>query len=184
MAKNPKLKELILYLARRMEEEQHVGRGRIKLAKLLWRSDFGAYWTLGEPITEATYQADQFGTSPVDEMLAIRDLQAEGRLTFHNEWDRQQIPVSIGKAPDLSLFSGEQIAFVDDQLERYRFVSARVMVDEAHEFPAWLEIWKNGEGKHKTVPLESVFWDVKGELEDWEHEAVHLLAGELGMLPT
>jgi Protein of unknown function (DUF4065) len=184
MAENRKLKELILYIAKRMEEDQHVGRGRIKLAKLLWRSDFGAYWSLGESITEATYQADQFGTSPTDEMLALRDLEGEGRLAFQNEWDRQQIPVAIGQPADLSLFSGEQIALVDDQLDRYRFVTAGAMVDEAHEFPAWIEIWQDGKGKHKPVQLESVFWGVKSELETWEHEAVHVLAGELGMLPT
>lgn len=181
MATPTKLRELILYLAKRMEEDQHVGRGRIKLAKLLWRSDFGAYWKFGEPITEAQYHADEYGPSPVQEMLTLRDLENQGRLELLNEWDLQQIPVAIGRPADLEVFTADQIAFVDEQLNKYRFVTAKVMVDEAHEFPGWVQVWRRGEGKHEPVPLESVFWDVHTELEDWEREQVNVLAGELGI---
>jgi hypothetical protein len=181
MGERTKLEELILYLAMRMEEDQHIGRGRIKLAKLLWRSDFGAFWKLGEPITETTYQADQFGPSPVDEMLALRDLQGQQRLELRNEWDRQQIPVAVGEAPRLELFSAAQISLVDEQLNRYRHVTGRGMVEEAHEFPGWQHAWRGGEGKHNPVPFESVFWDARTELEGWEQDMAIVLAEELGI---
>lgn len=87
-----RLQELILYIASKMEQDQHVGRGRIKLAKLLWRSDFAAFWKFGEPITETPYHADDYGPSPVDELLATRDLETQGRLEWRNDWDVQQIP--------------------------------------------------------------------------------------------
>jgi hypothetical protein len=169
---NTKLKELILYFAARMEDDHHVGRGRIKLAKLLWRSDFGAFWKLGEPITETQYHADEHGPSPVDELLAMRDLQAEGRLELLNEWDRQQIPVATpkGRAPRLELFTREQLAIVDDQLEQYRHVTSSAMVDEAHEFPGYKLAWRNGEGRREPVPYESIFWDDRSELHDWEEQ--------------
>jgi hypothetical protein len=178
MGKKTKLKELILYLSERMEEDQHVGRGRIKLAKLLWRSDFGAYWKFGEPITETKYQADQFGPSPVDELLAIRDLESEGRMEFRNEWDRQQIPISLAE-PDLAVFSAAQIALADDQLHRYQLVTGQVMVDEAHEFPGWQLAWRGGKGQNNPVPFESVFWDARAELEEWEQKEARILAGRL-----
>lgn len=176
-----KLRELILYLAKRMDEDQHVGRGRIKLAKLLWRSDFAAFWKLGEPITEARYQADEYGPSPVDELLALRDLVEQGRLELRNEWDRQQIPVAIGEPPRLGVFTAEQIALVDQQLSQYRYVTGKAMVDEAHEFPGYIHAWRDGQGKHEPVPFESVFWDDRTELENWEREQVRVLAGELGI---
>jgi hypothetical protein len=181
MGERTRLKELILYLAKRMEEDRHIGRGRIKLAKLLWRSDFGAYWTLGEPITETKYQADQFGPSPVDELLAIRDLQEDQRLELRNEWDRQQIPIAVGDPPHLEMFSAAQIAFVDEQLHQYQHVTGTAMVDEAHEFPGWRHAWNDGKGKHELVPFESVFWDARAELEGWEQEQARVLAGELGI---
>jgi Protein of unknown function (DUF4065) len=176
-----KLEELILYLAKRMEEDQHVGRGRIKLAKLLWRSDFGAFWKLGEPITETRYQADRFGPSPVDELLALRDLQGHDRLELLNEWDRQQIPTAIGEPPHLEVFSAAQIALVDEQLHQYQHVTGQAMVDEAHEFPGWIQAWKGGKGKHSPVPFESVFWEDRTELEPWEDEQAQILAEELGI---
>jgi hypothetical protein len=176
-----KLKELILYLARKMEEEQHVGRGRIKLAKLLWRSDFAAFWRFGSPITEAQYQADRLGPAPVDEMLALRDLEGVGRLELLNEWDQQQIPVAIGPPPNLDVFTAAQIALVDDQLGQYKLVTARTMVDEAHEFPGWISAWRNGEGKHSPIPFESVFWDSRIQLEPWEEDYATVLAAELGI---
>lgn len=179
-ADQPKLRELMLYVAARMEKDQHVGRGRIKLAKLLWRSDFAAFWKLGHPITETTYHADRLGPAPVGELLAARDLQAQGRLEWVNEWDRQQIPVAVGE-PDLDLFSAAQIALVDDQLERYRFVAGAVMVAEAHEFPGWLHAWRAGEGERSPIPFQSVFWDDRRTLETWEEEHALALAQELDL---
>jgi Protein of unknown function (DUF4065) len=180
----PKLKELILYIASKMEQDQHVGRGRIKLAKLLWRCDFAAYWKFGEPITESRYHADEHGTAPVDELLAARDLVAEGRLEWRNEWDRQQIPVLVGEPPHLDLFTAEQIALVDAQLEQYRYVTGHAMRDEAHDFPGWRHAWRNGEGMHAPVPFESVFWDDRETLEPWEVDHAHALAAEIGSPPS
>lgn len=175
-----KLRELILYIASKMEQDQHVGRGRIKLAKLLWRSDFAAFWKLGEPITETRYHADEHGPAPVGELLAIRDLEAEGRLELRNEWDRQQIPVSVGRPPDMGVFTGEQVALIDAQLEQYRYVTGRAMRDEAHDFPGYKQSWRDGEGMHAPVPFESVYWDDRSTLHDWEEEHALSLAKELG----
>lgn len=179
-ADQPKLMELMLYVAARMERDQHVGRGRIKLAKLLWRSDFAAFWKLGAPITESGYHADRLGPVPRGELLASRDLEAGGRLEWINEWDRQQIPVARDE-PDLSLFTAEQIALVDDQLDRYRLVSGAVMVAEAHEFPGWVYAWNGGRGDRAPIPFESVFWDDRSTLENWEEQHAAALAQDLGL---
>jgi hypothetical protein len=174
----PKLQELILYLASKMDEDQHVGRGRIKLAKLIWRCDFGAFWKLGEPITETTYVADEHGPAPVGELLATRDLEAAGRLEWHNEWDRQQIPVALD-TPHLDVFSAEQLELIHGQLDEYRYVTGAAMRAEAHEFPGWQQAWRDGAGQHAPVPFESVFWDARRELEDWEQGHAALLAKSL-----
>jgi hypothetical protein len=180
MSPQPKLQELMLYIATRMERDQHVGRGRIKLAKLLWRCDFAAFWKLGAPITETSYHADRLGPVPVGELVAALDLEADGRLQWANEWDRQQIPVPHDEAR-LSYFTAEQIALVDDQLERYRFVTGSAMVDEAHEFPGWKHAWRDGEGQRAPVPFESVFWDDRSSLETWEEEHALSLATDIGL---
>jgi hypothetical protein len=175
----PKLKELILYVAQRMEDDNHIGRGRIKLAKLLWRCDFGAYWKLGAPITEAHYHADELGPVPTEELLATRDLETEERFEWRNEWDYQQIPIALD-TPRLQVFSREQVAFIDEQLMRYRRVTGQQMVDEAHLFPGWLHAWEGHEGERRPVPLESVFWDDRTTLHDWEEEHALSLSQRLG----
>lgn len=176
-----RLQELIVYLAAKMERDAHVGRGRIKLAKLLWRCDFAAYWKFGEPITETTYHADKHGPAPVGELLATRDLEVQGRLEWRNDWDRQQIPVATGRPADLSLFTAEQIALIDDQLEQYRYVTGSTMCDEAHEFPGYKQAWRGGEGDGDPVPFGSVFWDDRTELHNWEQEHARSLAQDLGL---
>lgn len=173
-----RLQELILYIASKMEQDQHVGRGRIKLAKLLWRSDFAAFWKFGEPITETPYHADDYGPSPVDELLATRDLEAQGRLEWRNDWDVQQIPIAVD-TPRLGVFTAEQLALVNDQLDEYRHVTSRAMVDEAHDFPGYIHAWRGGEGMHAPVPFESVFWDNRDELEPWEEAHAADLAHEI-----
>ena len=175
----PRLKELILYVAQRMEDDKHLGRGRIKLAKLLWRCDFGAYWRLGEPLTEASYHADRLGPVPTEELLATRELIAEERFEWRNEWDYQQIPVALD-TPRLQLFSREQVAFADEQLGEYRQVTGQQMVDEAHLFPGWLHAYRGHEDERLPVPLQSVFWDDRTNLHDWEQEHALALSQRLG----
>src|SRR2546423_1634179 len=74
-----KLRELILHIAKRMEKDQHAGQGRIKLAKLLWLSDFEAYRRFGRSITGARYVADELGPySFREERLFMRDRERLG----------------------------------------------------------------------------------------------------------
>jgi hypothetical protein len=131
-----KLKELILYLAARMENDEHAGEGRIKLAKLLWLSDFEAYRRFGRSITGTRYIADELGPAPVDEMLALRDLEGSGYLVLEPGYDRQRLPRAKRPA-NTSLFDPSELAVVDELLDRYRAWTGKQLVDLAHEFPGW-----------------------------------------------
>lgn len=172
-----KFQELILYIAKRMEEDNHAGRGRIKLAKLMWRSDFAAFWKLGEPITGATYHADKLGPSPRDELLMTRDLEVAGDFRWENDWDRQELPIAMRSA-DVGVFKPEELELIDSQLDKYRFVTSKAMVDEAHTFAGWKHAWNAG--RHEPIPYASVFWDDRRELETWEEEYALSLASTLG----
>lgn len=169
--------ELILYLAQRMERDAHVGRGRIKLAKLLFFIDFEAYARFTRPVSGSGYHADKLGPAPSDELTATRDLQADGRFEWRHEWDRQELPVALDE-PVLDVFSPRERALIDEMLERYRRVSSKRMVDEAHEFSGWVHAWNGGEGKGTSIPYESIFWDGAREVaEPWENEYARQLVG-------
>jgi Protein of unknown function (DUF4065) len=173
-----KLEELILYLSKRMEEDHHAGRGRIKLAKLLYRIDFEAFARWGKPVTEATYHADELGPAPVEELLATRDLEASGQLEWRTEWDKEKLPVA--RSANVEIFAHHERALIDETLDHYRLISAREMVQQAHRFPGWLVAWRDGSGEGEPVPFESIFWDPSRPpgtaAEPWENEHARALA--------
>src|SRR4051794_40938620 len=129
-ADDTKLRELILYIASRMEQDDHAGQGRIKLAKLLWLSDFEAYRRFGESITGARYVADKLGPAPVDELLAIRDLEGSGYLEMEPGYDKQKLPRARRPA-DTAVFSERELAVVDELLDKYRAWTGQQLVDLA-----------------------------------------------------
>jgi hypothetical protein len=68
---------------------------------------------------------------------------------------------------------------VNDQLDQYRHVTGQTMEDEAHAFPGWKHAWQGGKGNREPVPFESVFWDDRKALQDWEEEHALSLAHDL-----
>ena len=173
----PRLKELILYVAAKMASDHHAGAGRIKLAKLLWRIDFTAFWKLGKPITEAHYWADQLGPAPQEELMATRDLQTRGRFEWEQDWDRRWNPVVLDPAR-MDAFSEEEMTIIDRVIDEFRSASGKQMVDEAHEFPGWVHAWRDGKGARTPIPYESVFWGRRGELSEAEERHAAELAVE------
>jgi uncharacterized phage-associated protein len=166
----------MLYIAAKMLRDHHAGIGRIKLAKLLWRIDFTAYWRLGHPITEATYQADELGPAPVEELLAARDLEGAGRFRWEQDWDRQRRPV-VEDEPRMELFDEDERALIDSVIDQFRNTSGRAMVEDAHAFPGWVHAWRGGAGEGTPIPYESIFWDRRREVRP--DEAAH--AAELAV---
>jgi hypothetical protein len=146
-----KLRELILYIAERMEKDQHAGQGRIKLAKLLWLSDFQAYLELGHSITGTRYVADELGPAPVDELLAVRDLEGSGRLTLDPGYRRQRLPRAQRPA-DTAIFGSDELAIVNELLDRFRCWTGKELVDLAHEHPGYKLVHPDEE-----VPYDSAF---------------------------
>jgi uncharacterized phage-associated protein len=176
-----RLEELILYVAAKMERDHHAGVGRIKLAKLLWRIDFTAYWQLERPITEATYEADRLGPAPTQELLATRDLEAGGRFEWVREWDAQWTPVARDE-PNMDLFSVEERKLIDRVIDQFRNTSGSQMVEAAHQFPGWIHAWRRGEGKGQPVPYESIFWARRTEVTPEEDAHAAALAVEFAHL--
>jgi hypothetical protein len=143
-AETRKLRELILYIADRMERDDHAGQGRIKLAKLLWLSDFEAFRRFGKSITGARYVADELGPAPVDELLALRDLEGSGALVQEAGYDRQKLP-RAQRPSDTTEFTEGELAVVNEMLDRYRAWTGSQLVDLAHEFPGYKIAKRGGE---------------------------------------
>jgi hypothetical protein len=149
-----KLKELILYVAQQCADKHNFGS--TTLYKILYFSDHFAYGKFGEPITGAEYMKEKHGIIPRRVLPATQELEREGRLAI------REIPLK-GKrlpfkkpvavvAPDLTLFTSEQIALVDNVIERFRRMSTKQVRKYAHESA----VFHSFELK-ETIPYETIF---------------------------
>jgi hypothetical protein len=132
-----KLRELILFVAARSEDDLNFGS--IKLNKLLFFADFLAYVKLGKAITNHPYMRLPNGPAPkrmkpileqliTDKSLAIQERNRYGRT--------QKVPISLRDA-DLTLFSSEEIAIVTEVLDGMRRKNAKGIGTLSHRFEGW-----------------------------------------------
>lgn len=132
------MRELVLYIARSEEEDEHFGP--VKLAKLLCFIDFDAFFELGTPVTGATYQKLPQGPAP-KEFLAIRDeLVRDGHAAEEaHRWPngRTSHRLKALRDPDPSAFSSGELRLIDGVINRCWFMSAQRISDVSHEMAGW-----------------------------------------------
>jgi hypothetical protein len=147
-----KFRELIVYIARRLGPEAALGR--VKLAKLLMQSDFGAYERFGQPITGATYEKWEHGHLPREMLLAQRDLEADGSIASEtvDYFGKQLNQIAARRDPDLSGFSEDELGVIESAILQYGSESAAYLSDLSHLEVGWrLAEWK------EEIPYQTVF---------------------------
>lgn len=150
--KGEKFRELIVYIAKRLDPSAALGR--VKLAKLLMQSDFGAYERFGDSITGATYEKWEQGHLPRELLLAQRDLEAEGAISTETVeyFGKRLKQVTAHRDPDMSLFSEDEIAVIERALRAFGHESATYLSKLSHEELGWrLADWK------EPIPYNTVF---------------------------
>jgi len=112
-----KMKELILYLASRSEQDPRFSS--TKLNKLLFYCDFLAYRRWGRSITGHPYWKLQFGPAPKAMLPILRQMQQEGACdeVRRDYYGREQRRVEGRRAPEVSVFSPEELGLVDQIVE-------------------------------------------------------------------
>jgi Protein of unknown function (DUF4065) len=152
-----KFNELIVYIATRLGPEAALGR--VKLAKLLMQSDFGAYERRGQPITGATYEKWEHGHLPRELLLAQRDLEAREDIATEavDYYGKKLTRISARRDPDLSGFSDEDLADIERAILRFGHESATYLSELSH-----LEVgWRLAEMK-EAIPYNTVFLGTGG----------------------
>jgi|SRR5271154_3173724 len=147
-----KFNELIVYIAKRLGPEASLGR--VKLAKLLMQSDFGAYERRGTSITGATYEKWEHGHLPQQMLLAQRDLEAGGDIATEtvDYYGKKLQRIAAMRDPDLSGFSEDDLADIERAIRRFSHESASYLSELSH-----LEVgWRLAEIK-EVIPYNTVF---------------------------
>jgi len=161
-----KFKELILYVAKKSEQDPKYGAG--KLAKLLYFIDFGAYGVLGEAISGARYHLIARGPAPKalvpirNEMLRRGDIDIE-RIPLGGPYKDQERVVAL-REPNKDVFTEKERRFIDSIIERYRDMNAAEMSFEAHKEVGVQLADEKEEIPYGTVYLRSEPW-TESEIE-------------------
>jgi hypothetical protein len=173
-----KLEELILYVALRSEDSPTYGR--TKLVKLLFFSDFAAFKRLGRPITGSHYRKLEFGPCPAEFPEATRALEKSGRAIYREPskfsayGQRRLIAL---RDPDLSVFTAEEIAIVDEIVERFKDRGGGDLSDLSHEFAGWRLAEPGEEIPYETVVLHNAAADLSPAEMSWAKATVKKLLG-------
>jgi|ERR1043166_1274576 hypothetical protein len=150
-----KLKELVVYIAKRSEGDQFFGA--VKLNKLLFYSDFLSYLKNGKPITASNYVRREFGPCPAG-FKKISDAMRKGGDIAIQRGTVNGLPQQKTLAlrdPDASMFSGEEIALVEQVLQEFSSHTGMEISDASHRFLGW-KLAKEGERIPYSVALVNV----------------------------
>jgi Protein of unknown function (DUF4065) len=174
-ASDAKLKELALYIAKLSEEDERFGR--TKLQKELFTADFLAYAKLGKSITGQTYAKRELGPCvkrwPVvrDEMLDARDAAEQKRTVG----DYEQFRLIALRDPDLTQFSGEEVAIAQHAVKAHEGRGGKDVSDWSHCFLGW-RLARVGE----TIPYETILIassrPLSGSAEAWVRDLADSIA--------
>lgn len=156
-----KLQELMLYIASRCAGDPCFGA--TKLNKLLFYADFEAFRRLGCSITDAEYMKLEHGPVPRHLVPARDALLAAGdarlfKTRFHDKPQDRLVPL---RDANLSGFTADQIALVEEIISRYWGATAAEISRRSHTLPAWRMTAEN-----ETIPYAATFFSGSFELTD------------------
>ena len=171
-----RLRDLVLYIARCSESDPHFGA--TKLHKILFYVDFMAYGMWGKSITGARYVHQTHG--PIADKLGavIEELVDEGaaRIEERDWFEYKQRRLIAVRDPDISQLNEQELALVDEAIERLRPLNARELSEWTHSLLPWLLTVKGEE-----IPLYTVYvWKVLPPSADtirWARALVEDLGG-------
>ena len=128
-----RLREMILYVSMRCADARRFGK--VKLNKILWKSDFDAFAARRVPVTGRAYQRLQWGPAAVEmpplygEMLQDGLIHVERIDLGDNFVEQRTIPDA---EPELKLFSANDLFYVDSAIEYFWEKTGREASDDSH----------------------------------------------------
>jgi hypothetical protein len=147
-----KMRELILYLASKSEEDPWFSA--TKLNKLLFYCDFTAYRELGRSITGHAYQKLTYGPVPKAMLPVLERMKGDGDcVEVERElFGRSQRRVRAERAPETGVFSEHELVLADRILGQLRDHTASEVSELSHDFIGWRVAAPN-----EVIPYETVF---------------------------
>jgi Protein of unknown function (DUF4065) len=148
-----KFKELVLYVSEKCAADPNFGA--TKLNKILFLADFWFYGQYGKPITGVEYMRLPKGPAPRPLFPIRQEMIDDGELAIQvtalTPRISRQRPVNLRSA-DLSVFTAEEIALVDQVITACGEANATRISDYTHDWHGWIAA-----SDQETIPYETVF---------------------------
>lgn len=144
-----KLKDLILYITRKMESNP--AAGRTKLAKVLYFADIESYRRFREPVSGSAYARVDHGPIPegyrdiLDEMENDGQIETESRLYF----GKTQYHLRALAEANLDKLSSRDVSIVDEVIAKVWHLNASEVSKITHNY-----VWQNMENGEQ-IPYEA-----------------------------
>ena len=140
-----KLIEAALYLIERSEDDPYFGM--TKLVKLLYYSDCASFILRGKPITGTTYLHFPHGPYPENWYRARTSMENSGAADVLREsagagYHRYRLQTN--RLANRELLSSEELALMDEQLQRFAGFNAAAIESYSHHEIAW-RVTEDGE---------------------------------------
>lgn len=132
-----RLKQMILYVAQSCVDAARFGR--VKLNKILWKSDFDSYAATGVPVTGCSYQRLELGPAPKAMLPLLTEMVRGGLLredvTDFQDGVKEYRSIALVE-PQMHYFSAKDIQFVDAAVAYYWYLTGQETSDDSHGI-AW-----------------------------------------------
>ena len=148
-----KFKNALLYITQKIGALPNVGQ--TVLWKILYFCDFDYYEKYEEQLIGARYIRNHYGPTPREFATIVKEMVHDGKIEeiktkFFNKEQTKYIPVVN---PDLSVFTGQELKHIDEEIKRLGNKTAKELSDFSHKDVPWLV---TPEGQE--IQYESVFY--------------------------
>lgn len=149
-----KFKEVLLYVLERVGSRHNVGE--TVLYKLLYFIDFDYYEKYEVQLMGATYIRNTYGPTPVEFRAITEEMIQRGEIEkvkspYFKYTQKKYLP---RRKPNLSVLSAQELAHIDEEINRLAHMSANEISAYSHEDMPWKAAEKNG----NQLEYEMVFY--------------------------
>lgn len=144
-----KLKDLILYITRKMENDP--AAGRTKLAKVLYFADIESYRRYREPVSGTAYARADHGPVPEGYLDVLTEMEGAGQIQTDCRpfYGRTQYHLRALAEANLDKLSGRDVSVVDEVIEKVWHLNASEISKITHNY-----VWQNMENGEQ-IPYEA-----------------------------
>lgn len=147
-----KFKQALLYITQKIGALPNVGQTVIY--KILYFCDFDYYEKFEEQLIGARYIKNHFGPTPVEFGAIIKNMVKKWEIeeVKTKYFDKEQTKYLPVQSPDLSVFTGQELEFIDEIIQKHGNKTAKELSALSHRDVPWMY---TPEGEE--IPYESVF---------------------------